>query len=161
MQVFQYLLTDPNWFKDTVEALAVWVTYDKEKISTELVQNTALHTLSNVFQFNKHIEFAKVLPAFLKIITESIPLNKSIGPLVIPSILPLITTLNEPHSRLSLLKMLRSFYTNADNRTELWTKYNVPSLLQKLSETDPSVIVTQMADQMLEDANPNKVTTTE
>jgi hypothetical protein len=162
MRVFQYLLADPSWYKDTMEALAFWMTYDKEKMTAEMLQRSSfLETLANVFQYKKNIEFIKVLPAFLKLITESIPLNKALGPLVVPSILQLITTLSEPHSRLSTLKMLRAIYTNAENRNELWKVHEVPSLLQKLANSDPSVIVTQMADQMLHDSDPTKVEATE
>jgi len=77
-------------------------------------------------------------------------LNKAVGCASIPILLEQLPGISDPHSRLSILKILRAIYMNVPDRQEVWAKYNLGPIIQTLAK-DPIIIVNQMAFQMIHD----------
>jgi hypothetical protein len=144
LKIYALLLVDANWYKDAFDSLASWLNHDKSKLEKELQEEDFIQKLRAVFKFSKLADFSKVLPAFLKLVTDSVPLNKAIGCTMIPTILEQMQVITEPHSRVFVLKILRALYTNSDNRMEVWKNYNLGPIIQGLAEKDPSVIVNRI-----------------
>ena len=148
---------DPSYFKDTTEALSSWAVHDRERLSKDLkIPETTKNFLTIFTDFSNHSDFIKFLSAFLKLVTELTDFNKFVGIHLVPAVLNQIETRTEPHSQVSLLKILRALYNNVEDRNLIWQKFNLESKLTTLAESESSVIVNQMAQQMLNDFHSTK-----
>jgi len=115
------------------------------------ISDSFIAKLADVFGFAKNVEaFSKGLDPFLKIVTECIPVNKSLvlNTDLIPKLLDSLQIVS-PLDRLTILKILVALCYNSLNPKQLVEKYNLFVVVQRY-ENDTSLLVRNVVRKLLD-----------
>lgn len=138
---------------DAIDSIAAWMNYSLQRTEKELKKASNIQALINIFGFYKFPSFGKALQPFLSIISASTVINQAIGEVGtggIGLILDALKNITEPFSRVLLLKILNSLFLTSSKKMEMVSFYRLYPTIQSLMDSGSGVLVTQMAEQLLQ-----------
>ncbi|KAF2069497.1 hypothetical protein CYY_009186 [Polysphondylium violaceum] len=152
------LLQERYWQVNALDSLAVWVNDETFKVEKIISTPENIKKLIWVFVNVESQSFAGILEPLLKIITTSIPVNILLGTHneFIPKLIERLGHSN-PLVRLNLLKIISSIYECHPNAKKLIQDFKLYPIIQRIADTDKSVLVMKMASKLLEAFNTNSV----
>ncbi|CAI9275313.1 unnamed protein product [Lactuca saligna] len=166
MDVYLSLLEDQLWSVTALDSIAVCLAHDNDnkKVEQALLRKESVQKLVRFFQCCPEQFFLHILEPFLKIITKSIEINKT---LAVNGLTPLlISRLNHQDAiaRLTLLKLIKAVYEHHPRPKQLIVENDLPQKLQNLIEerrdgqsSGGQVLVKQMATSLLKALHINTV----
>ncbi|CAH8348983.1 unnamed protein product [Eruca vesicaria subsp. sativa] len=159
LDVYMSLLDDESWSVTALDSLAVCVAHDNDsnhKVEQELLKKEIVQKLVKFFQSCPERHFVHILQPFLKIITKSSKINKTLAVNGLTSLLVSRLDHQDAIVRLNLLKLIRAVYEHHPNPKQLIVENNLPQKLQNLIEerrdgqsSGGQVLVKQMATSLL------------
>ncbi|KAM9966163.1 hypothetical protein ACTFIR_006355 [Dictyostelium discoideum] len=151
------LLEERYWQVNALDSLAVWITDETHKVENIIATNENIKKLIQLFTNAESQSFAGILEPLLKIIQISIPVNILLGTSnFITKIIDKLGHTN-PQVRLNLLKIITSLYECHPNAKKMIQEFKLIPIIQKIADTDKSVLVQKMASKLLEAFNANTV----
>ncbi|KAF8054581.1 hypothetical protein N665_1324s0011 [Sinapis alba] len=159
LDVYMSLLDDESWSVIALDSLAVCLAHDNDsnhKVEQTLLKKDAVQKLVNFFKSCPERHFVHILEPFLKIITKSSRINKTLAVNGLTSLL--ITRLDHQDAlvRLNLLKLIKAVYEHHPKPKVLIVENDLPQKLQNLIEerrdgqsSGGQVLVKQLATSLL------------
>ncbi|CAN8269387.1 unnamed protein product [Cochlearia groenlandica] len=167
LDVYLSLLDDEYWSVIALDSIAVCLAQDNDnnhKVEQALLKNDAIQKLVSFFQSCPEIHFVHILEPFLKIITKSSRINKT---LAVNGLTPLLISRldhQDAIARLNLLKLIKAVYEHHPKPKQLIVENDLPKKLQNLIEerrdgqrSGGQVLVKQMATSLLKALHINTV----
>ncbi|ESQ48658.1 hypothetical protein EUTSA_v100199260mg, partial [Eutrema salsugineum] len=167
LDVYLSLLDDEYWSVIALDSIAVCLAQDNDnnhKVEQALLKNDAIQKLVNFFQSCPERHFVHILEPFLKIITKSSRINKT---LAVNGLTPLLISRldhQDAIARLNLLKLIKAVYEHHPKPKQLIVENDLPQKLQNLIEerrdgqrSGGQVLVKQMATSLLKALHINTV----
>ncbi|CAH8370065.1 unnamed protein product [Eruca vesicaria subsp. sativa] len=167
LDVYLSLLDDEYWSVIALDSIAVCLAQDNDnnhKVEQALLKNEAIQKLVNFFQSCPERHFVHILEPFLKIITKSSRINKT---LAVNGLTPLLISRldhQDAIARLNLLKLIKAVYEHHPKPKQLIVENDLPQKLQNLIEerrdgqrSGGQVLVKQMATSLLKALHINTV----
>ncbi|CAF1704369.1 hypothetical protein HID58_053752 [Brassica napus] len=167
LDVYLSLLDDEYWSVIALDSIAVCLAQDNDnnhKVEQALHKNEAIQKLVNFFQSCPERHFVHILEPFLKIITKSSRINKT---LAVNGLTPLLISRldhQDAIARLNLLKLIKAVYEHHPKPKQLIVENDLPQKLQNLIEerrdgqrSGGQVLVKQMATSLLKALHINTV----
>ncbi|KFK38702.1 hypothetical protein AALP_AA3G148800 [Arabis alpina] len=166
LDVYLSLLDDEYWSVIALDSIAVCLAQDNDnrKVEQALLKNDAIQKLVNFFKSCPERHFVHILEPFLKIITKSIRINKT---LAVNGLTPLLISRldhQDAIARLNLLKLIKAVYEHHPKPKQLIVENDLPQKLQNLIEerrdgqrSGGQVLVKQMATSLLKALHINTV----
>uniref|UniRef100_A0A1J3K2J1 non-specific serine/threonine protein kinase n=1 Tax=Noccaea caerulescens TaxID=107243 RepID=A0A1J3K2J1_NOCCA len=167
LDVYLSLLDDEYWSVIALDSIAVCLAQDNDnnhKVEQALLKKDAIEKLVNFFQSCPERHFVHILEPFLKIITKSIRINKT---LAVNGLTPLLISRldhQDAIARLNLLKLIKAVYEQHPKPKQLIVENDLPQKLQNLIEerrdgqrSGGQVLVKQMATSLLKALHINTV----
>lgn len=151
---YLYLVSDPNWQTNAYEAIGSWLQDDTSQIEQKLTESGACSQLVSGISKAKSEDYNGVLESFLRILLQSQKICRS---LPLPDLCFRIKRLlqhSKPVVRLGLLKILKTVFKFNPDRTYLLLE--MKDILQPLASTSESVLVKQLAIELLSKINTKK-----
>lgn len=166
LDVYLRLLDDELWSVTALDSLAVCLAHDNDnkKVEQALLKKEAVHTLVKFFQGCPEQQFVHILEPFLKIITKSEKINKTLAVNGLTSLLISRLDHQDAIARLNLLKLIKAVYECHPRPKQLIVENELPRKLQNLIEErrdgqsyGGQVLVKQMATALLKALHINTV----
>ncbi|KAJ0242400.1 Protein kinase domain-containing protein [Hirschfeldia incana] len=159
LDVYMSLLDDESWSVIALDSLAVCLAQDNDsshKVEQALLKKEAVQKLVKFFQSCPERHFVHILEPFLKIITKSYRINKT---LAVNGLTPLLVSRLDHQDaivRLNLLKLIKAVYEHHPKPKQLIVENDLPHKLQNLIEerrdgqsSGGQVLVKQLATSLL------------
>eukprot|EP01132_Coremiostelium_polycephalum_P005665 gene5665-7051_t len=151
------LLEERYWQVNALDSLSAWLIDETSAVEKIMAKPDSVKKLMMVFVNADGQSFAGILEPFLKIVNCSNLVNVALGTSnFIPKILDKITHTN-PQVRLNLLKIITSLYECHPNSKKMIQEYKLYPIIQRIAETDKSVLVQKIASKLYEAFNANSV----
>ncbi|XP_023642003.1 MAP3K epsilon protein kinase 2 isoform X2 [Capsella rubella] len=165
LDVYLSLLDDEYWSVIALDSIAVCLAQDIDhKVEQAFLKKDAIQKLVNFFQNCPERHFVHILEPFLKIITKSPSINKT---LALNGLTPLLISRldhQDAIARLNLLKLIKAVYEKHPKPKQLIVENDLPQKLQNLIEerrdgqsSGGQVLVKQMATSLLKALHINTV----
>ncbi|XP_010486375.1 PREDICTED: MAP3K epsilon protein kinase 2-like isoform X1 [Camelina sativa] len=165
LDVYLSLLDDEYWSVIALDSIAVCLAQDIDhKVEQAFLKKDAIQKLVNFFQNCPERHFVHILEPFLKIITKSPDINKT---LALNGLTPLLISRldhQDAIARLNLLKLIKAVYEKHPKPKQLIVENDLPQKLQNLIEerrdgqrSGGQVLVKQMATSLLKALHINTV----
>ncbi|XP_048592234.1 MAP3K epsilon protein kinase 1-like isoform X2 [Brassica napus] len=159
LDVYMSLLDDESWSVIALDSLAVCLAHDNDsnhKVEQALLKKDAVQKLVRFFKSCPERHFVHILEPFLKIITKSYRINKTLAVNGLTSLLVSRLDHQDAIVRLNLLKLIRAVYEHHPKPKQLIVENNLPQKLQNLigerragQSSGGQVLVKQMATSLL------------
>ncbi|KAL0719531.1 hypothetical protein Bca4012_068855 [Brassica carinata] len=159
LDVYMSLLDDESWSVVALDSLAACLAHDNDsshKVEQALLKKDAVQKLVNFFKSCPERHFVHILEPFLKIITKSYRINKT---LAVNGLTPLLVSRLDHQDgivRLNLLKLIKAVYEHHPKPKQLIVENDLPQKLQNLIEerrdgqsSGGQVLVKQLATSLL------------
>ncbi|CAD5322420.1 unnamed protein product [Arabidopsis thaliana] len=165
LDVYLSLLDDEYWSVIALDSIAVCLAQDvDQKVEQAFLKKDAIQKLVNFFQNCPERHFVHILEPFLKIITKSSSINKT---LALNGLTPLLIARldhQDAIARLNLLKLIKAVYEKHPKPKQLIVENDLPQKLQNLIEerrdgqrSGGQVLVKQMATSLLKALHINTI----
>ncbi|XP_020886125.1 MAP3K epsilon protein kinase 1 isoform X1 [Arabidopsis lyrata subsp. lyrata] len=166
LDVYLSLLDDEYWSVIALDSIAVCLAQDNDnrKVEQALLKQDAIQKLVDFFQSCPERHFVHILEPFLKIITKSYRINKT---LAVNGLTPLLISRldhQDAIARLNLLKLIKAVYEHHPRPKQLIVENDLPQKLQNLIEerrdgqrSGGQVLVKQMATSLLKALHINTI----
>ncbi|KAL1193768.1 MAP3K epsilon protein kinase 2 [Cardamine amara subsp. amara] len=165
LDVYLSLLDDEYWSVVALDSIAVCLAQDNDhKVEQAFLKKDAIQKLVNFFRNCPERHFVHILEPFLKIVTKSASINKT---LALNGLTPLLIARldhQDAIARLTLLKLIKSVYEKHPKPKQLIVENDLPKKLQNLIEerrdgqrSGGQVLVKQMATSLLKALHINTV----
>ncbi|RID80605.1 hypothetical protein BRARA_A03256 [Brassica rapa] len=159
LDVYMSLLDDESWSVIALDSLAVCLAHDNDsnhKVEQALLKKDAVQKLVRFFKSCPERHFVHILEPFLKIITKSYRINKTLAVNGLTSLLVSRLDHQDAIVRLNLLKLIKAVYEHHPKPKQLIVENNLPQKLQNLigerragQSSGGQVLVKQMATSLL------------
>ncbi|XP_013610868.1 MAP3K epsilon protein kinase 1 isoform X2 [Brassica napus] len=159
LDVYMSLLDDESWSVIALDSLAVCLAHDNDsnhKVEQALLKKDAVQKLVRFFKSCPERHFVHILEPFLKIITKSYRINKTLAVNGLTSLLVSRLDHQDAIVRLNLLKLIKAVYEHHPKPKQLIVENDLPQKLQNLigerragQSSGGQVLVKQMATSLL------------
>ncbi|XP_056845054.1 MAP3K epsilon protein kinase 1 [Raphanus sativus] len=159
LDVYMSLLDDESWSVTALDSLAICLAHDNDsshKVEQALLKKDAVQKLVNFFKSCPERHFVHILEPFLKIITKSYRINKTLAVNGLTSLLVSRLDHQDAIVRLNLLKLIKAVYEHHPKPKQLIVENGLPQKLQVLIEerrdgqsSGGQVLVKQLATSLL------------
>ncbi|EGC39194.1 hypothetical protein DICPUDRAFT_96609 [Dictyostelium purpureum] len=157
VEFYLSLLEERYWQVNALDSLAVWIADDTHKVENIVSKPENIKKLVHLFTNAESQSFAGILEPLLRIIQIAIPVNMLLGTSnFVSKIIDKLTHTN-PQVRLNLLKIITSLYEAHPNAKKMIQDFKLIPVIQRIADTDKSVLVQKMASKLLEAFNANNV----
>ncbi|KAG4306386.1 hypothetical protein PORY_000374 [Pneumocystis oryctolagi] len=149
LDFYLFLLSDPYWQANALDAILVWFQDDSGKLEEYLVRPSSVFAIIDAFSTAKANSFENLLECLYKLLRLSQRLACS---LVQPKFFEkLIKRLQhqKPIVRLNLLRVLKSICNAHPSKQALVTQYGLYDIIEKLSRQDTAVLVRELAKDIM------------
>lgn len=152
---FLDLLEESYWKTHAIDALAVWLQDDPQRV--EYILDSNLYKLVAALKgTRKGLQFEKMLGPLEKILSISTVVNRALGrnTTFVDEVISRLDIHSDSNAiRVALLKILTSLYEGHDNGKEFASKHNLVPVLEKLAADTSAVLVSQVAKNLLDEIN--------
>jgi len=161
MTFYLDLLKDSKgtFLTDSLEAIAVCFENERERVEPLLVTSQNIGFIKQAFVHVQDHELVKLLDSMLRILLISVRLNKEIGADTsgtgFVSILKNKIYHPAPHARVNLLKILGVLSTRCQDPPRFLKQNNLLTVVKYMASNDTSLLVRNMALQLLKDGGAN------
>src|SRR5258706_973719 len=152
LHIYLGLLSDPYFQVSALEAIVQWLQDDTARVEDVLTEPWSLDCLVECFASSKANSFENILEPLIKII-RLCPTSMSIGCAREEFFRRLVDRLthtkHKPVVRLNLLRILRAICDVHPDKATLVRKFELYSVVEKLSQSDNAVLVRELARDIL------------
>lgn len=152
LHIYLGLLSDPYFQVSALEAIVQWLQDDTARVEDVLTEPWSLDCLVECFTSSKTNSFENILEPLTKII-RLCPTSMSIGyareEFFTRLVDRLTHTKHKPVVRLNLLRILRAICDVHPDKAALVRKFELYSVVEKLSQGDNAVLVRELARDIL------------
>lgn len=146
------LLADPYWQVTALDAIYIWLQEETAKVEEHLLRSGFMEAVVQCFSTSKANAFENLLEPLQKLLRLSPLVAQSLGrPDLFSRILQKLGH-NKAVIRLNLLRIIRSICDSNDEQGGLLQKYGLFDAIQRLAESDPAVLVRNMASELVKSA---------
>ncbi|CCJ30742.1 unnamed protein product [Pneumocystis jirovecii] len=149
LDFYLFLLNDPYWQANALDAILVWFQDDSGKLEEYLVRPSSISAIIEAFSTAKANSFENLLECLYKLLRLS---QRIACALVQPKFFEkLIRRLQhqKPIVRLNLLRVLKSICNAHPSKQNLVTQYGLYDIIEKLSQQDTAVLVRELAKDIM------------
>lgn len=144
------LTSDPNWQSNAYEAIAAWLQDDTSRLEQRLVEPEAMQKLLIGLTKAPNDDFNGVLESFLQILLQSSRVCKALPMSDLCYTMKRLLKNSKPVVRLGLLKIVKTAFGMNPERSYLIEESGMSDVLHSLATTGDSVLVKQLATELLE-----------
>ncbi|KAG4303187.1 hypothetical protein PCK1_000525 [Pneumocystis canis] len=149
LDFYLFLLSDPYWQANALDAILVWFQDDSGKLEEYLIKPSSILAIIEAFCTAKANSFENLLECLYKLLRLS---QRIACALVQPKFFEkLIRRLQhqKPIVRLNLLRVLKSICNAHPSKQALIMQYGLYDIIEKLSQQDTAVLVRELAKDIM------------
>ncbi|KZF25666.1 cytokinesis protein sepH [Xylona heveae TC161] len=149
LQFYISLLEDPYWQVTALDAIFVWLQEETAKVEERLLDGAFTEAIVQCFTTSKANAFENLLEPLQKLLRLSPTVALSLARADLFSRILQKLTHHKAVVRLNLLRIVRSICDASDERGGLIRRYGLLGTIRNLAETDPAVLVRNMASELV------------
>ena len=150
LQFYLNFLDDERWQLLAFDAIVVWLVHEASIVEGRLLQRGALKQLMGILTSADGEDLLGVLELFLAMLTKSKKLCVSLASLGLSQVLiNLLERSDDPHVKLTLLKVLRVMYEHHPRPREVSSSGRLKSQLKQLVEAEEEMVLMKQISQAL------------